>query len=178
MAATSTCTFDGNFYTPGMRSAITFARSAGYQRQECNPAFLRDLHKTITDHELGLCAGEYRQNAVLMGQFKPHEIPHPTQIPALTLTLARDINALLTDNHVVTLNLVARVVSRMIAMQPFQDGNKRTAFSVAAYIMAWRGMSGILIPDKRDNEMFCSAIFNGNEGVVVLLLNRWLAPCP
>ena len=110
-----------------------------------------------------------------MGGFKSDEIPHPSQIPGMVMTLAADANWLLTDCPDPVFNKVARVMIRLVAMQPFQDGNKRTAFVVAAYMLSYCGKAGLLIPDQADCQMFIDAVYSSDEAAVVRLLERWYA---
>jgi prophage maintenance system killer protein len=170
MAARAATGFEQNAHTVGMAQAIRHAQTCGTHKGVFSCLFVWGLHQKITGHDLDKA---YRTSEVSMGQFREHEIPHPSKIPTMMLALARDVNWLLTDCKDDTYSITARVMMRLVAMQPFQDGNKRTAFAVAAYVMAYRGMPGVLVPRMNDCKAFCDAVYDGDEGAVKTLVAKW-----
>lgn len=173
MATQAAVQFEQNTMTMEASRVFTLARGAGYRREPLTVETVQRWHRMMMVRELGLCAGEYRQNAVLMGQFKAHEIPHPTKLRHMLTQLVSDTNWLLTQCNDPPLHKIARVMMRLTAMQPFQDGNKRTSFCVAAYMLAYMDQRGVLVPRMADCEAWCEAVYALNEQAAVTLLERW-----
>lgn len=171
MSGQAVSTFEGNAYTYGTEEAIRHAKAIGGAKIPLTPIEVCQMHRMITHHNLG--GSSYRTSDVmLLGALESAHIPHHSQIPILMVALCGDIGWLLnsgTDTRTVS----ARVMWRLVRMQPFQDGNKRTAFAVASYVMAWRDMPGVLVPNQNDCQTFVSAVVSADERTLVQLLEKW-----
>lgn len=169
MAAQAAVSFEQNTYSPGMRRAIQYARKRGQVNDIFSSRFVCDLHQKITGHNL---RNSYRSCDVRFGPFDFDNVVHHSKIAVQMLALAGDVQWLLASS-LDTWTVVARVVSRLVTMQPFTDGNKRTAFAAAHYVMAYRKMDGYLMPRMQDCEQFLNHIYHGDERRLISLLQSW-----
>ena len=176
MASYGATAFENNAFTPGMVAALMAANTAGNNRQPFTSDFFIGLHQTLTGHNLGGGWAALRASEVRLGPFKEYHIPQPEQLRSMLFSFEKDINWLLACCIDDAFTVTARAMMRSVAMQFFQDGNKRASFAMAAYILAYRGMDGVLVPRSRDSRGFVRAAFHGDERAVIKLVKRWYTP--